>query len=1083
MKKAILVTGPAGSGKTARCVRVCSEALGRGGPGRVIYLVPSTEAVREVERELLLRGGRRGILGPVVTDFVELALRILKEAGCFPLRRIRPIERRYLILRIIRETPLRFFESVRNYEGFADVVADFIAELKRGMISPEDFLEGALGAEGQGGIARDKVQELHVMYRTYHDALATRGAYDGEGLQWKAAEALGANASLLSGVETLLVDGFATYTPVEFEMLTQLVGRVGESHITLCYEEGRPEVFTFVGATYARLKRLCTAEPVVLSGNHRASGALCHLERAIFAEQDSEVPAGTTVGIVPCSDVHRELETVAREMERIRKEEGLDYSDFMVIFRDVRDYLPAITEVFGERRIPLSLATGASLAEEPFIRALVSALRLAKGEFQRENVLAVLKNSYLDADKDAAAAVENYADEFGLWDEKPFRQTWTEAGKLRQDVGPLNDFRTRFLGTFDQLRARAEGVSSAEEFRQFVFDAIRELGFLRREEDREGNGVDESSRRSERCEAFSSEYRSLAALDQLLDTMCEYDRLLGLGRASYGAFLEMMERGLAWMPLPPSRRNLNSLRVSPIVGGPPSEAAVVFVCGLCERSFPREILNEPFFKDRERRFINRRGTIVLDERLPLSSGERFFFYVAVTRATRRLVLTYPAFDRAGEELVRSHYVEEVARVFSDLKQAAEEEAPVGRVVPEFKSLTDVGELRCFIAHHLSRPIEEGDEDREEDSTVAALTYNELRRLGILEADHLVYRPTVERLSDEVRGASQERNVYLTSVSELETFARCPFRHFCEYRLRLKELPRYEFGPAEEGMLYHEVLAGLYREIYLPSRKGSTRGDDACFFVPGGIESVAADDLEGKLTLLVDEFIHGRYSRLFRSPRMAVRRRALLAKIKDFVFKEVENERVNATRPAYFELSFGRGKSQQNADSHSTGKCLSLRSEEGPLVRISGRMDRVDIFKEGEEKFGVVLDYKRSAQASGLDLGSGTVLQPGLYMLALEDLFGLKAAGAFYYFISSARKRGVFATEEEERIGGQGDVSKTDRSSYEEIRELMERNARQALEYVRRIMEGEISIRPADEKECRSCPFGSICRIKDRCGSV
>ncbi len=832
-----------------------------------------------------------------------------------------------------------------------------------------------------------------------------------------------------------------------------------ESHITLCHEQKRPEVFRFVEESYARLKKLCTTEKIASSGDRRPVEALAHLQRTLFGEPNNRISAAGALSIIPCPDPYREVETVAREIERIRREYGFRYGDFVVIFRDVSPYLRAIMEIFSDRRVPFFLAAPVRADEEPFIRAVVSALRLLKGEFRRESVLAVFKNSYFHADTDVAAAVENYADELGLWDEEYFRQTWTQAAETAHDAAPLNEYKTGFLEVLDRLRTEAAGISSAEEFRRLVYRAIRELGFLSPPQNSGGQRGCPPTAEAVQSPSLSSEYRSLTALARVLDTMCEYAGLAAWPGADYGVLTDMLERGLVWTPIPSSPRGADSVRVVAIVGGPPPASPVVFVCGLCERSFPREIVGEPFFKDRERRLVNRGGKIILDERSPLSSGERFFFYFAVSRATRRLVLTYPTADGAGKELTRSHYVEEVVRLFSDSTDATEAEAPVVSVAPEFATIADANELRAFVACQMARPLREMEEDRDERPTLAALTYNELLKLGGFRPD--VYRVSPEKLSRESGHGQENAGVYFTSVSELETFGRCPFRHFCEFRLRLKELRRYEFGHAEEGMLYHEILARLYREIYLAS--GESRGgrDEAHPGSPGGIENLPAG-----------------YSRLFRPRRMQVRRRALHARIRDFLLKEVENERANATRPTYFELSFGKGKSQENADRRSIRASLTLRGT-GPSIRISGRMDRVDVFTKGEEKFGVVVDYKRSALPSRLDLKSGAILQPGIYMLALKELFGLQPAGAFYYAISSGRKRGVFAMEDEESISGQGDLSRADRVSYEEIGELTELNARQATEYVQRILEGEKAIRPADRNECRTCPFSSVCRISEQ----
>ncbi len=1097
MPKAVLITGPAGSGKTAHCLRVCREALKEKSPGRVIYLVPGADAVRDTERSLLLGGDSKGLIGSVVMDFVGLAFRILKEAGHFPLRRISSLEKTYLIHLILRDIPLSFFGSAKAYDGFAEVVADLIAELKRGMISSEDFLRGCLAAT-RHGVEREKVLELHAIYRAYQEILKKWNAYDGDGLQWMAAEALAADPSLLSSVEILLVDGFATYTPVEFEILRVLISRVAESRITLCCEAGRPEVFGFVEGTYTRLKELCS-DSLALSTNRDVPEPLTHLQRTLFSQSEAQLSAGTVVAILACSDPVREVETVARHIEKIRREEGLDYKDFMVIARDIAQYIAPVSEVFAERRIPFCAAASAPLPQQPSIKSLLFALQLLNGEFRGDAILALLKNPYFNDDPDIAAQIENYVDEFGLWDEEEFRQTWTATGETTRDVNCLDAYKTRLLETLDKLRSQARAISSAEEFRDFVFQTIKELGLLRRTETAAQVAAQPPRLGVSAIPPFSPEYRALRALASLLDAICEYVRLTDLPPSDYATFLDILERGLSWAQVPTSPRSLNSVRVTSIVGGAPAAAPVVFISGLCERSFPREIVNEPFFKDRERRLINRQGKIILDERLPLSSGERFFFYTAVSRATRRLFLTYPGTDDAGEELVPSHYLGEVVRLFSDLEDVAKE-TPALRVVPDFDSISDAVEMRNFVSHHLARKAVEQDAQHDERQSLAALAYNELLGAGEFSPHNLIYRPPAPdaKLSEDVFSASRT-NVYPTSVSELETFARCPFRHFCQYRLRLKELPRYEFSHVEEGTLYHHVLAALYREIYQTSGAEETGSRPDSVPRRPGIEAIPGGKLTARLRELADEFIKSGYSRLFCTPRMEVRRRSVETKLANFLASEIENQRTNATCPAFFELSFGQGKSRHNADSRSTTERLSLSIEslaedetgQGPgssrsqpdaargiKVLLSGRMDRVDAFDREGQEFGIVLDYKRSERRSEWDLRSGTVLQAGLYMLALKELFGLEPAGAFYYFISSRRKRGIFAAEERERISGSGDVSQKDKASCQDIARLIERKARQALGYVRRILDGEIAVNPANPDECRYCPFLSVCRVTE-----
>lgn len=51
-----------------------------------------------------------------------------------------------------------------------------------------------------------------------------------------------------------------------------------------------------------------------------------------------------------------------------------------------------------------------------------------------------------------------------------------------------------------------------------------------------------------------------------------------------------------------------------------------------------------------------------------------------------------------------------------------------------------------------------------------------------------------------------------AVTQLENFARCPFKHFVDYGLRPKKVKRFEETPLDVGNLYHEVLAQYVLKI-------------------------------------------------------------------------------------------------------------------------------------------------------------------------------------------------------------------------------------------------------------------------------
>ncbi len=52
----------------------------------------------------------------------------------------------------------------------------------------------------------------------------------------------------------------------------------------------------------------------------------------------------------------------------------------------------------------------------------------------------------------------------------------------------------------------------------------------------------------------------------------------------------------------------------------------------------------------------------------------------------------------------------------------------------------------------------------------------------------------------------EQATLVTSVSRLESFLACPFQHFADYGLRLKERTRFQVSAPELGLFYHAALS-------------------------------------------------------------------------------------------------------------------------------------------------------------------------------------------------------------------------------------------------------------------------------------
>src|SRR5690606_14804076 len=67
-------------------------------------------------------------------------------------------------------------------------------------------------------------------------------------------------------------------------------------------------------------------------------------------------------------------------------------------------------------------------------------------------------------------------------------------------------------------------------------------------------------------------------------------------------------------------------------------------------------------------------------------------------------------------------------------------------------------------------------------------------------------------------------VLKTSVSRLESFAACPFRHFATYGLRLQERPRFRLDRLQVGTFLHAALRSFAERLQQEQRDWADLSD-------------------------------------------------------------------------------------------------------------------------------------------------------------------------------------------------------------------------------------------------------------------
>jgi ATP-dependent helicase/DNAse subunit B len=319
--------------------------------------------------------------------------------------------------------------------------------------------------------------------------------------------------------------------------------------------------------------------------------------------------------------------------------------------------------------------------------------------------------------------------------------------------------------------------------------------------------------------------------------------------------------------------------------------------------------------------------------------------------------------------------------------------------------------------------------------------------------------------------------YCWSPSALEHYRSCPFKFFLAHVLEVDSPADLElqedFGL--RGNLLHDVLADVHRRINDQAGRPTspcalTKAQFDVLFEQSLLEvwqgRPAASPLEEAWRRIDADLVRrwgGEYLEQHRK------------------YDEGHGPRVAAPRPERFELSFGPSRHQEGVDRTSVAQPLELRRGDG-VVRIAGRIDRVDVLDDGAQTLFAVVDYKSGGSKRVLSqMKDEVALQLELYALAVEQLFfpdrAATPAQAAYWFVketgcqpkATLRFDGA-NRDDEDQPGGSKAPATIDWN------ELRQQTIDQVFARVQGVRQGQFPIVSVDDKCTGWCEYRTVCRV-------
>lgn len=198
-----------------------------------------------------------------------------------------------------------------------------------------------------------------------------------------------------------------------------------------------------------------------------------------------------------------------------------------------------------------------------------------------------------------------------------------------------------------------------------------------------------------------------------------------------------------------------------------------------------------------------------------------------------------------------------------------------------------------------------------------------------------------------------------SVSKIESFYTCPYKHFLQYGVKLKEREIFVVKPVDIGNVVHEILENFVNVLISKNM------------------IIARDKFEDLVVFLFEKTCKKQEYEKLNAPEYAFTKRSLFL------------ECLRVCDSIYYQIKSGEFKPQKTE--------YSFEYKIGEDY-INGKIDRVDTY----DNLIRLIDYKTGASKFSFEeIYYGKKLQLMIYALALQELTGQSVVGTFYFPIKNA----------------------------------------------------------------------------------
>jgi ATP-dependent helicase/nuclease subunit B len=1033
-----------------------NSKLSEGKIDEVLFIVPTKRKIRYLTRDLVSLSPANSLFGLKIETIGSFTEKILTEID----GNIVQISEQVAILHLnhcFKKVNLNYFSQYRDQIPFGTLerIKNVIAEYKRHGITPNRLKEEAKKLSGreklkaidiaevydeyQKTLARNKIKETGDVYLTLNSK--SKKEFD-ESFNF-----------IYSGCKYVLVNGFDEFTAPEVEIINA-ASEVNETElfVILDYYKFNPAVFSHLNSCHNHLLSKGFSEAVDLSTAAQSRFLNIVRENLSIRKFDTkESNFKDSVNEVSAVNREEEVELIAKEIKKLILINKVDPEKICVVFNLIGNYSAIIRDRFNVYGIPFNLTDRFSLNTSSPVKAVINFLEILENDFFYKNIFRALSNDFfaglnIDISNLLKISTElKIVSGYEIWLSKlklkiaELSASENYSGKSDSKINSYESALSDLEKIKKSLKPFALKITPAE-FKENLFTLIFNLNFP-------------SSLLNAPPEVIENDITAFNSFLKLIDEVMDMIQLEYGEKTAFPVhfFLNQIRTSTVFTRYNVSEKPGYGVQITTLNEIRGLSFDYLFIGGLNDGDLPTRFTPEIFFS----------GSFVREE-IRHQVEQRYLFYQALCTWKKKLYLSFPQTDDK-RELVKSSFLQDFNSLFESKiisgNNFKDEIYSREELLDFIGKLSDSERLNLRLTDEYAVDLETISRKIEVDKKRIENPFQEFEYAGFISP----------KISNNVKKRLAEVTEGEFSATQLENYAKCPYKYLVENILKLEtvEEPKEELEAFEYGSLIHSILYEFYTKLkeksivlYNCNKEQFKSAEELLFKI--------ADRKFDKLNLNPEFSFYEREKLLGLNGR---RTQSLLYK---FLEEELNND--GGYIPEFFELSFGKVKNEEVKNQKVSEPVNAAE------IKLRGKIDRIDI-NEKSKTFKVI-DYKLGGtKPTSEDLSTGISLQLPLYLFAAKEL--IKRELFDNYEPAGAQ---IFSLKFNVNDFGKKDVRIKRKSKTENVEEDVSSSEEMiniCLEMIKNITK-DISngkfhlstLENREEKVCRYCHFKRICRIQE-----